>query len=81
MILFLKKLKLDRKFISKKKKDKIDLQSFKSRIDNQIRVVINDKNQNCRVCFSKQTTSDPFLDLCKCCKSNPVHLSCIRKWL
>ena len=35
----------------------------------------------CRICFEKQDKDDPFVDLCQCSKSMPVHFSCIQKWV
>jgi len=35
----------------------------------------------CRVCLEEENIDDPFVDLCECSKSMPMHLNCVIEWL
>ena len=35
----------------------------------------------CRVCLEEENIEEPFVDLCECSKSMPMHLNCIIEWL
>ena len=42
---------------------------------------IEGEDLECRICMEAQSQTDPFLDICDCARTMPVHLTCIRQWL
>ena len=40
-----------------------------------------DDSLECRICMDKQQPDNPFLSICKCSKSMPTHLNCVKEWL
>ena len=38
-------------------------------------------DHECRICMETQSSVDPFLNICDCARTMPVHMSCIKKWL
>lgn len=77
---------LKNKFIINKKSKlaknqiQIVINNFKNKKKIYTRLKNQDKNQ-CRVCYEDDSEEDPFLELCKCSNNNPIHLSCLKKWM
>jgi hypothetical protein len=40
-----------------------------------------EKGTSCRICLEGDSTTDPFVNICKCSKHMPIHLSCVKEWL
>ena len=40
-----------------------------------------DKSSVCRICLEANNFDNPFVDICKCSKTMPMHLSCVREWM
>lgn len=57
------------------------LQTFRNASQRNYFRIDNPQRLPCRVCYSPEEENDPFLDLCSCMKTNPVHLSCTKQWL
>lgn len=38
-------------------------------------------DNDCRICLEGSKPNDPFIALCECSKSMPMHLNCVKVWL
>lgn len=80
---YLKSMK-NKYFINKKTKGgnvqiQLVVDNFKNKKKTYKRLI--DHNNQCRVCYEDDTEEDPFLELCKCSNTNPIHLTCLKKWM
>ena len=47
---------------------------------NDVNIIKNSKIE-CRICLDNDSDANPFINLCECSKSMPIHLNCIKMWL
>lgn len=40
-----------------------------------------EKSIVCRICLESNISDNPFIDICFCSKTMPMHLSCVREWM
>ena len=40
-----------------------------------------DSNTVCRICLEPNVSENPFVDICHCSKTMPMHLNCVREWM
>lgn len=43
--------------------------------------LLQSSSLECRICLERQAPENPFVHLCECSKSMPMHLGCIKMWL